>query len=252
MRLRTVVLCLACLCALVASGCSGATNGLGSEASTSAASSHPDFPSATASSTSSAPTTSSAAPTPTPSSSAVAAPTQQQRAAHLSAQTNGEAQVLVAVPGGYEAASYDQLGQIQFWRNSGSTLSWQQLGASRYPYAPSLGAPPDARATGALLQGMQHATFIVTGVFTGDSSGNAVAFTTGANGWGVIKAEPDGNIGPSGAPVGADGLGLSYGFAFAGGTLETQDCPLNQPIAACGVNPVTKYWVWTGHDFRRA
>jgi len=50
----------------------------------------------------------------------------------------------------------------------------------------------------------------VRGNFTGDASGNAVAFTSGAKGWGAIKAESNENIGPSGQPVGANLIDLSY------------------------------------------
>jgi hypothetical protein len=96
---------------------------------------------------------------------------------------------------------------------------------------------------------MRNATFIVTGNFTGDGSGNAVAYTTGAKGWGAIKAESNGRIGPSGQPVGSDAIGLSFGFAFVGGLLQTKDCPPNRPIADCGAYPVVKLWAWNGTDF---
>jgi hypothetical protein len=65
------------------------------------------------------------------------------------------------------------------------------------------------------------------------------------------QAEPDGSIGPSGQPIGSDGIGLSFGFAFVGGRLQTKDCPLHQPIAACGSDPVVKLWAWNGTDFSR-
>jgi hypothetical protein len=84
-----------------------------------------------------------------------------------------------------------------------------------------------------------------------DGSGNAVAYTTGPRGWGAIKAEPNGNIGPSGQPIGADRIGLSYGFAFVDGLLQTKDCPLNQPISDCDTNHVLKLWKWNGTDFSR-
>ncbi|HET6877032.1 MAG TPA: hypothetical protein VFH38_05850 [Jatrophihabitans sp.] len=202
----------------------------------------PDFPS----STSGVPSPTGPAPT-----KQIALPTRRQRITALQAQAGGQAVVLVAVPGGYEAASYDQLGNLRFWREASDSGTWTQVGASSYPYVPALG-PPHARVRGALLSGMQHATFIVYGVFTGDGSGNAVAFTTGANGWGAIKAEPNGNIGPSGQPVGADLIGLSYNFGFAGGRLITEDCPTDRPISQCGTHPIVKSWVWTGSDFALA
>ncbi len=79
-----------------------------------------------------------------------------------------------------------------------------------------------------------------------------MAYTTGAHGWGAIKAEANGNIGPSGQPVGPDRIGLSYAFGFVGGMLRTEDCPANEPIASCGSDHVDKLWIWTGRDFRRS
>ena len=179
-------------------------------------------------------------------------PTPAQRAKRLTAQTNGAAHVIVAIPGGYEAAVFDQTGNISFWRDAVLTTTWRQVGRSSYPWDAQLGTPPDATVQGALLQAMTHATFIVHGTFTTDGGGNAVAFTTGAKGWGAIKAEPNGNIGPSGQPVGNDKIGLSYGFAFVDRKLQTEDCPTNRPIADCSAHPITNLWVWTGHDFRLA
>jgi len=155
------------------------------------------------------------------------------------------------VPGGYEAATYDQAGHVGFWYDSQASTSWRQVGSSRYPYVPDLGAPR-AIMQGALLSTMAHATFIVRGTFTGDSSGNAVAFTTGRSGWGAIKAEPNGNIGSSGQPVGSNQIGLGYDFGFVRGRLQTKDCPTNRPISDCDTYPVVKLWQWAGHDFRQA
>lgn len=42
---------------------------------------------------------------------------------------------------------------------------------------------------------MTSATFIVTGLFTTDGTGNAVAYTTGINGWGAITQWPARNDG---------------------------------------------------------
>ena len=226
-----------------AAACSSTTPGHGVELTRSGPTSH-DFP------TTSPPASTSASSTPaSTTATASPSPTVVQLAAQLAQLTPGRHNVLVAVPGGYEAISYDQTSQIGFWKYAGT--DWQQVGTSSYPYSSAIGAPADAKAVGALLTGMRDATFIVTGNFTGDGSGNAVAYTTGARGWGAIKAERNGNIGPSGQPVGADRIGLSFGFAFVGGRLQTKDCPLNQPIAACGANPVVKLWQWTGADFVR-
>jgi uncharacterized membrane protein YphA (DoxX/SURF4 family) len=178
-------------------------------------------------------------------------PTLAQRVAALAAQTPAQRQLLVAVPGGYQAVSWDQRG-LYFWQNASASMSWTHIGSSIYPYSATIGAPANANATGAPLTGMTSATFIVTGLFTTDGAGNAVAYTTGTNGWGAIKAEPDGNLAPSGEPIGADRLGLSYGFAFVNGRLETMDCPFNLPVASCGpATVIRKLWAWNGRDFSR-
>ena len=243
------LLATTCLLALATiTACTSVTQGTGRAVGPVSASHSPDFPSNPPSETPS--TTDSVAPSDTPTPTR-AVPTRRQREDRLTAQTNGEAHVLVAVSGGFEAAAFDQRANIQFWRSVGNSVNWTQVGTSTYPYSPSIGGPADAKVSGALLSRMRHATFIVTGNFTGDSSGNAVAFTTGPKGWGVIKAEPNGNIGPSGQAVGADRIGLSYGFSFSGGKLVTEDCRTDQAIALCGSNPITKSWLWTGIDFRR-
>ena len=246
---------------LVAAGCSTTTAGSGREGAQNGSPSH-DFPSASSAYASTSTATGSSAPGTTTApatapatataSTASTKPTQPSRAqatARLARLTPGQQLVVVAIPGGFEAISYDQAAHLGFWKLT--SLDWIRAGTSTYPYSPAIGAPADAAAHGTLLKGMHDATFIVTGNFSGDGSGNAVAYTTGPLGWGAIKAEANGNIGPSGQPVGNDRIGLAFGFAFVGGRLETKDCPLNQPIAACGSNPVDKLWAWNGKDFSR-
>jgi hypothetical protein len=247
------------LAVAVLAACSTVTDGTGtagSAATASGSASHaPDFPSTTPSAPSavasaSAGATASTGPSPSGPSS-TAPPSADQRRASLAATTHQQVSELVAVPGGDEAASFDQRGGIRFWFGRRDALTWTPLGSSRYPYVRQLGAP-HAQVTGALLRNMRHATFVAVGIFTGDGSGNAVAFTDGPRGWGAIKAEANGNIAPSGRPVGQDQIGLSYGFALRDGYLVTADCSANRPISDCDTHHVTKRWVWTGREFRRA
>ncbi|GAB2481066.1 serine/threonine-protein kinase [Jatrophihabitans fulvus] len=160
----------------------------------------------------------------------------------------------VPIRGGSDLAAYDQKGAITFYTSGRSGLV--RVGASRYPYDTSLGASPDASVTSAaLLTGMSHATFVVKGVFSGDSSGNAVAFAYSPQaGWGVVKAESNGNLAPSGEPVGDNRIGLAYDFGLSGGQLVTTDCSERAAIAECGRpgNQIVKYWRWTGSDFALA
>jgi len=249
-RVRSVRRLACIVVGVIAAGaaCSTTTGGVGHEQTpASAGSSSPDFPSVPSS-----PPPASSAVNPPPASTAPALPpnpSRTQLATRLATLAPGQRLVLVAVPGGYEAIGYDQHGHLGFWKYT--HLDWTRVATSSYPYSTTIGAPAEAAATGTVLNGMHDATFIVTGNFTGDGSGNAVAYTTGSRGWGAIKAEPDGNIGPSGQPIGSDKIGLSFGFGFVGGRLQTKDCPPNQPIAACGSNPVVKLWAWNGTDFRR-
>lgn len=242
-----------CLLGVLAlTGCASVTSGSGERATPGSVTSSPDFPTvlpSTSASDSSEPPPSSTAPPPT--TQPRAAPTRQQREHRLRVQTNGVAHVLVAIAGGFEAATFDQHTHIQFWRNLGDSVNWVQVARSTYPYSPAVGSPAQARVRGALLSRMQHATFILSANLTGDGSGNDVAYTTGPNGWGAIKAEANGNIGPSGHPVGADKIGLAYHFAFVSGRLKTEDCPSDKPIASCGTTHVDKLWQWTGSDFKR-
>jgi hypothetical protein len=164
--------------------------------------------------------------------------------AALQNQVHGDQ--VTAVDG--EGATYDQTGHITFWRNANG--AWQRIGASSYPLQPALG-PVHPKVTGAKLTGMSHAVFILTGTFTMDGSINALAYTANAAGtWGAIKAEPNGDIGPSGQPVGEDGIGMANAFYAVHGQLETADCSGNLPMAECGGNQrVLKFWTWHGTDF---
>ena len=147
-----------------------------------------------------------------------------------------------------DVMALNQQGTMSFWNDSNDELT--KVGSSTYPYAPaSLGAP-DATGSGALLTGMTDATFIVQGTFSGDGSGNTVAYTNGSAGWGAIKANADGNLAASGQGVQTDGIGLSNGNAFSDGHLETFDCSSTLPLSQCGGNNrVIKFWGWNGTVF---
>jgi hypothetical protein len=246
-------------------GCSSVTSGNGQPKSSAAGSNNPTFPTTTvvpsapvvptASPTTPAPTTvmpTTAAPPVTTPAATTAPPRVTKSYAEvrdeLEALTNGEASGIVAVGTRYEAITYDEGGNLQFW----SYLSqWHQAGSSTYPYDGS--TPPDVSLQAGVLTGMNHAIYIVRGNFSGDGSGNAVSYTAGAAGWGAVKAEANGNIGPSGQGVTFGGIGLSDDLYFVDGQLETADCSANLPIASCGGNSrVLKYWRWTGTDFALA
>jgi hypothetical protein len=242
------------LAAVLMTGCTHHSSGAGGPASTSVST-----PTATAASPSAATSDSSAAATstssptssPAPASSASARPDRAAAASALAVLTTGRQLTLVSTATGYQAAAFDQRGHVSFWQFASS---WKQVGASTYPYGSiAVGGDPHATGEGTMLTGMSNATFILNGLFSGDSSVDSAAYTTGPNGWGDIKAEPDGNLASSGQGVTFGGLGLENGFYFAAGELETADCSQNQPTAACGgSNRVLKFWRWDGHDFALA
>jgi hypothetical protein len=156
--------------------------------------------------------------------------------------------VQVPVNGGIEIMVVGQTGDVSFWAESSDTL--ERVGASTYPYAPASLGLPEPVGDGGVLTNMADATFTVHGTFSGDGSGNAVAYTNGPDGWGAIKAESDGNLAPSGQGVGVSGIGLSDDLGLVGGRLQTIDCSSTLPISDCGGNNrVIKYWTWMTDHF---
>lgn len=127
--------------------------------------------------------------------------------------------------------------------------SWQQVGPNTYPFDPSVPSHPlDEKYTAPqVLEGMAHPIFILHGSFSGDSTANAIAYTHGANGRGVIKAQPDGNLATSGEGVSYEGAGLKNGAYFSNGLYETGECSKTLPFALCsGAQRVIKHWGWNG------
>jgi hypothetical protein len=239
MRWSYVVACVLCVAAV--SGCTATAVGHG-ERSVSG------FPSSTEPSSPAVQTagsdTSTAVSSP---STALAPPSLAQVTDLLDTLVPGDQTDVVPVPRGSEAIAYDQSGQVTFWT---FTTAWTPTGASSYPFNAALVGPADATATGTLLPGMADATFIVDGAFSGDGSANAVAFTTGPHGWGVIKAEANGNLISSGQGVSFSEIGLEEGDYFVNGQLETADCSATLSIASCGgVDRVLKFWSWNGQEF---
>jgi hypothetical protein len=176
------------------------------------------------------------------------------RMALLLAHGNAKLQaVVVPTSNGSESMLVAQRGSVTFWDYDATQHTVKKVGRSTYPYAPKALGPPGAVGGGTVLDGMDHATFILNGAFSGDGSGNAVAYTVGAYGWGAIKAEQNGNLAPSGEGVGVSAIGLSQAFDFVDGQLETADCASSIPISECGgKNRILKFWRWTGTEFELA
>jgi hypothetical protein len=160
---------------------------------------------------------------------------------------DGRVAAVVRTKAGYQAATVDRSGGIQFWLHSSS---WHQVASSTYPFDATAVAAPRVSLTGAVLRGMHDATFVVTGNFSGDNSVNAAAFTDGSNGWGAITLQTDGQLVPSGSGVRVGAAGLFNALYFSAGRLETATCSQTLPIAACGGNSrVLRYWTWKNGAF---
>jgi hypothetical protein len=155
------------------------------------------------------------------------------------------ASVIVAISGGdYEAAVYDKAGHIDFWKYSGS--KWAEVGRSSYPRIQQ-GPTTTTLETvvGRQLTGMADATFITTGGFTGDSTGNALAFGRGPRGWGTIALEPGNILVPTGnGSTNNETPGIFFNEDFFGGQLETIVENSYFSTATGSEFPLITYWSW--------
>lgn len=158
----------------------------------------------------------------------------------------------VAVPGGYEAAAWDTTGRVTFWKWARSDRTWRQVGRSTYPELPATYGTPRITVTGALLKGMSHATFIVSGQFSGDGTGNFIAFTDGRLGWGTIAPGQSGVLIPTGR-MSTDNRtpGNSYTEVFSHGYLEIVN-PGYLPFGPNGEEwQIGRTYAWRSRVFRQ-
>jgi pimeloyl-ACP methyl ester carboxylesterase len=156
----------------------------------------------------------------------------------------------IAVPGGYEAAAWDEAGHITFWKWAAGTTTWSQVGASTYPVLRT--EPIDTTITGALLSGMTDATFIASGFFSGDGTGRYIAFTHGPHSWGTIAPEPgEVTLIPTGnASTDNTTPGNSYAEFFSDGDLDRLDTG-SLPFGPNGEEwEVGRTYTWNGGEFR--
>jgi len=141
----------------------------------------------------------------------------------LSDLARGLGQTIVTVPNGYEAATWDQEGHIEFWKytNNGP---WNKVGISTYPLlgSPQI-VPPMVSVTGALLNGMVNATFIADGYFSADGVNNAYAYATGPKGWGLLRAGPDNTLQPSGKGASFKQSGADFNNHPVNGVFKTEE-----------------------------
>jgi hypothetical protein len=156
----------------------------------------------------------------------------------------------IAVPGGYEAAAWDEAGHVTFWKWTARAATWRQVGASTYPVVGT--EPIDTQISGALLSGMTDATFIANGFFSGDGTGTYIAFTNGPHGWGTIAPGPgEDTLMPTGnASTDNTTPGNSYAELFSDGDLDRIDTGV-LPFGPNGEEwEIERGYAWSGEEFR--
>jgi hypothetical protein len=199
----------------------------------------PPGPTTTTSPTTTSPTTTTVPPVH-PSGSAPRA----RVAAQLTALIGGASHCLVQVPGGWDAATYDETGDIRLWTWRSGT--WARVAQRRYP-APADSGP--VTVDGVLLDGMEDATFALTGPLGPSRSDATVAYAAGPEGWGAVVPTATGQLASDGGDL-PTYAGLPDGVDhFVDGQLETVNVPdvLSTPVDAAF--PVIRQWAWTGRAF---
>ena len=143
--------------------------------------------------------------------------------------------------GGATGRTPSKPAHIDFWEFSGAR--WAEVGRSTYPTLP--GQPPFVRVVGRQLKGMPDATFIATGLFTGDSTGQALAFGNGPRGWGTIAWQPGNVLVPTGGRSTDNTTpGICSERQFSSGQLETTSLNPYFSTARGAQFPLDMYWSW--------
>ncbi|TWP36207.1 hypothetical protein [Leekyejoonella antrihumi] len=243
-QIRAVQAVLATAAALGLAACGQAANGAGS-------SGLPTGTSGTPAPTSAGPTTTSS---PDPSHRMTGTPVGQgpvvsEVAARgaLMQKSGSLHPAIVRLGSGYEAATLGQGNDVVFWSSTGRT--WTRNGTStRLPV--HSGNHGQVTVAGSLLPGAKHATFVVTGAFTGDGTGGALAYGHGPRGWSLITARPDGSLAPSGHGadrLGENGLELNISLTPSGLTTYSMWSPRSSAAFAMQTGrPTIRRWKASG------
>jgi len=155
----------------------------------------------------------------------------------------GQAVTVVVTGAGFEAATYDQHGHIDFWADTSG--SWTRQAARTYPDPTGRGAT----VTGALLPGMHDATFVLDSPgLVEDGSACAAVYARGRSGWGILARK-----GPALVPAvhpGESAQALFVGAWLLPSGLRTSVGSETVAVAIAGsVNPVVDYWRWSNGRF---
>jgi len=158
---------------------------------------------------------------------------------------SGQRFASVAVPGGIQAAVYDNAGHVVFWSLRLPAGRWTRVGSSAYPVLPT--TPPRVqRATGFVLAGMHSAVFVLHGAFTGDGGANYIAYGTGPHGWGQLLARGSTLVPTESYPTVAGSPGLALRIQVSHGFLEISQSADVVTVAQSALLPVNRFYRWTG------
>lgn len=156
--------------------------------------------------------------------------------------------IVQVTSGVHEAASWDAKGNVWFWRTAGQ--GWHKIGSSRYPTLPGSPGGAQTRIASTILPGMQHAVYLADGVFTGDSSGNDIAFAATSSGkWGTVAPQGDSLV-PTGKPATDNTTpGIWRDARFTSGRMRTTVGNPFTANAAASTYPLITDWSWKSGKF---
>jgi len=155
----------------------------------------------------------------------------------------GQAVTVVATGTGFEAATYDQHGHLDFWADTSG--SWTRQAARTYPGSTVQGVT----VSGALLPGMPDATFVLNSPgLVEDDSVRAVVYARGGSGWGMLSRKGSALV-PVVHPA-ASAQALFFGaWLLPGGLRTSVESETVAEAIAGSVNPIVDYWRWSNGRF---
>lgn len=155
----------------------------------------------------------------------------------------------------YVGASLGPNNTIVFWQQvqSGGAWTWQKQ-ATRQHLPQYSGATGSVKLTGGLVKGAPDPVFIVKGAFTGNGTGQAIAYHyNGPDGWGVLTGQPDKSLRSSGAGLTELGQnGLELDISISRGYLMTSSMwgsGSNASNAEQKSNPILRSWAGSQGGF---
>ncbi len=183
---------------------------------------------------------------PTTSSTTTASPADATTS--LAARSGFARPSVVRAGSGYEAATVSGSTGVTFWTGDGRT--WRPAGSSTHP-AIQDGATEPIKIAGARLAGADHAMFVLEGSFTGDGTGQALAYGRTGSAWSTYAAAPDSSLAPSGhgMPLLSGGNGLELSMSFNGGRFRTSSLWARSSTASYAEqtsHPIVRTWRASG------